>query len=80
MKGNQVDRIVFVLSHDYEAPHGDTGKYIGVYSTRPEAEAAISRMAKLPGFADYPKGFVIDEYTLNQDHWTSGFVTIRGAK
>ena len=47
---------------------------IGVYSERLKAEEALSRARKLPGFCDYKDGFVIDQYTLNEDHWTEGFV------
>jgi hypothetical protein len=29
----------------------------------------------LPGFRDYPEGFHIDEYQLDQDQWREGFIT-----
>ncbi|MCA9599083.1 MAG: hypothetical protein KC776_37490 [Myxococcales bacterium] len=68
---------VFVLHH---VAHVDSGaedeKLIGVYSTRQHAEAAIQRLRSLPGFSDFPDGFVIDEYALDEDHWTEGFVTL----
>jgi hypothetical protein len=45
---------------------------IGVYSTHANAESAIERSRKLPGFSDYPEAFLIDEYVVDEDHWTSG--------
>ena len=47
---------------------------IGVYSTEEEANEAISRVKGQKGFSEYPTGFHIDEYKLNRDHWTEGFV------
>jgi hypothetical protein len=46
---------------------------IGVYSLQSKAEEALTRAKNLPGFKDYPDGFVIDGYVLDEDHWTSGF-------
>ena len=65
--------------------HGDS-MLIGVYSTRDAAIAAVHRLADQPGFADYPEmveetdtaGFLVEAYTLNQDHWTEGYVTEPG--
>ena len=67
---------VFVLQHEYEEPEGvDHTKFIGVYSSRGAAEAAIARIADQPGFTDYPEGFAIDEYQVDKDHWVEGFVS-----
>ena len=30
----------------------------------------------LPGFRDVPDGFILDEYLVDQDNWTEGYVTI----
>ena len=51
-------------------------KLIGVYETRAAALAAQQRLSTKPGFAQCPEGFEIDEYTLGQDHWTEGYVTV----
>lgn len=51
-------------------------KFIGVYSTREKAQAAIERLKTQPGFQDTPDGFCIDEYVVDQDHWTEGYVTV----
>jgi hypothetical protein len=72
---------VFPLWHAYETRVGagedeivvDHEKLVGIYSTRTNAEEAQARTAKLPGFLDYPDGFVIDEYKVDEDHWREGF-------
>jgi hypothetical protein len=68
---------VFVLQHSYEL--SETGeeetKFIGVYSTREEAQEAMNWLSKQPGFKDFPAYFYIDEYEIDQDNWSEGFVT-----
>jgi hypothetical protein len=51
--------------------HGD-GCLIGAYSSREKAEDARERAKIIPGFSQYSDGFVIDEYAVDEDHWTSG--------
>jgi hypothetical protein len=79
---------VFVLQHCRTDESGyDNLKMIGAYSSRSEAERAVERLRGMPGFKDSPKivdplkdeessGFYIDEYALNEDHWTEGFVSV----
>jgi hypothetical protein len=64
----------FVLQHTN--PVNDDVKFIGVYSTRENAELAITRLSQLPGFVQSQDGFSIDEYDLDVDHWTEGFCTM----
>jgi hypothetical protein len=37
---------------------------------------ALKRMVCLPGFQDFADGFHVDEYDLDEDQWTEGFVTV----
>lgn len=67
---------VFVAQHEYEWYGHDQVKFIGVYATRSDAESAIARLRGQPGFRDWPDGFVIDEYSLGEDHWVEGFSTM----
>lgn len=68
---------VFVLQHVHELEGGDEDvKLIGVYSTREQAFSAVERLRSLPGFCDEPSGFNVDEYSLDQDQWTEGYVTV----
>lgn len=70
------DAVVYVLWHSLELDGHDEDKMIGVYSTKAKASGAMRRYRKLKGFRDYPDGFIIDPYRLNQDHWAEGFVTV----
>jgi len=67
---------VFILQHSYELLDCDETKFIGVYSSKDEANNAISRLSNLIGFSDRIDGFSIDEYEINKDHWTEGFITV----
>lgn len=68
---------VFILHHAHQiTPEQEDVKLIGIYSTRKRAKEARSRTVKLPGFCDAPDGFHIDEYEVDADHWTEGYVTL----
>lgn len=68
-----MDRL-FVLLHSLP----DTGKVkvVGIYSSREMAENAMERARLLPGFAEEPEGFTIDQYVIDKDHWPRGFVRL----
>ena len=71
---------VFVLQHVHSREDGvEDVKFIGVYSSREKAQEAVARLARLPGFAEAPDGFHIDEYRVDQDHWAEGYVAAAGA-
>jgi hypothetical protein len=71
---------VFVLQHVHSREDGaEDVKFIGVYSSREKAQEAAGRMGCLPGFADAPDGFHIDEYRVDQDQWAEGYVVVAGA-
>ncbi|MFF8599974.1 hypothetical protein ACF065_25570 [Streptomyces sp. NPDC015232] len=65
---------VFVDERD-----GDDVKLLGVYSSSAKAEERMRRARLLPGFADEPDCFVVDEYTVDEDEWADGFETVRPA-
>jgi len=67
---------VFILQHSYELEDCDEIKFIGLYSTKTEAKNAINRLSNQDGFKYKIDGFEIDEYELNKDNWTEGFVTM----
>lgn len=64
---------VFLLEHTIPRSDHDNVKFIGVYSTKQSAEAAISRLKNLPGFRDPTGEFVLEAYELDKDHWAEGF-------
>ena len=80
---------VFIVQHIHVHEHGaEDLKLIGVYESRKAAEQAVERLARQPGFRDWPciidplqddeeRGFYIDEYKVGEDHWTEGYVTVK---
>jgi hypothetical protein len=68
---------VFVVQHVHSTRVDlEDVKFIGVYSSRENAQAAVARLAHAPGFSDAPDGFHIDEYRIDQDHWVEGYVSL----
>ena len=68
--------VVFVVQHIHRLSHdADDVKFIGVYSTRRNAQAAVRRLRRMPGFSSTPKGFCISEYEIDQDNWAEGYLT-----
>jgi len=71
---------VYVLQHVHSAEDGaEEVKFIGVYSSRENAQAAIARLGQAPGFSDAPTGFHIDEYQVDKDQWIEGYSTLANA-
>jgi len=66
-------KYAYVLHHEYEWCGRDESKLIGLYATKRDAEEAAALLKHQPGFCDWPDGFTIDKYHLNQTHWTEGF-------
>jgi hypothetical protein len=68
---------VVVLHHVHDLGDGDEDvKLVGVYSDEVAADAAISRKLGFAGFAEHPDGFEKSVYTLDEDAWSEGFVTV----
>ena len=67
---------VYVLQHERVM---EDVKFIGVYSSRENAQAAIARLSRAPGFSEAPAGFHIDEYQVDKDHWVEGYSTLAEA-
>jgi hypothetical protein len=61
---------VFLAQHIHKMHDGscDT-KLIGVYATESDANAAVRRVSDRAGFRDFPEGFTIEAYVLDQDQW-----------
>ena len=67
---------VFVVQHVHELTEDNEDvKFIGVYSSRQNAQAAVRRLRRQPGFSAVPDGFSIDPYEIDTDHWAEGFIT-----
>ena len=65
---------LFVLLHSL--PETGKVKVVGIYSSKKIAEAAEERSRQLPGFAEEPEGFTIQQYEVDKDHWPRGFVRL----
>ena len=72
---------IYLLQHSHEIEIGagvkaDETKVIGIYSSYENAERVKNRFKVKQGFNRFSEDcFYIDEYELDQDHWTEGFVT-----
>jgi hypothetical protein len=65
---------VYVLQHvSREGQSDEDVKLLGVYSSEVKANEALRTLSQQPGFCDNPKGFHIDAYELDKDHWEEGF-------
>lgn len=67
--------VAFLLQHVRDEQE-ETSKVIGIYSTLGYAEEAKRRLSIQNGFKDYAEGFSIDEYVINKDHWSEGFLDL----
>ena len=66
---------VYILWHTIKLEDGDEHeKLLGVYTSKERMESAANRLENQPGFRDYRDNFFSDEYELDRDHWTEGFV------
>ena len=66
---------VYIVQHVHSRDDGnDDVKFIGVYSSRGTADAAVGRLSVQPGFSETIDGFSVDEYPLDRDQWVKGFV------
>ena len=61
--------------HELDADQDDV-KLIGAYSSEENGNRAADRAKLLPGFRDLPEGLLLEAYTLDEDHWREGYVTI----
>ena len=73
---NKTMKTVFILYHSYDLEGCEETKLIGVYSSKDEADQAVTRLKDKNGFKYRPDAFVTSEYDINQDHWTEGFATV----
>jgi hypothetical protein len=70
----------YVLQHVHSVSDGaEDVKLVGVYSSRENAQAAITRLSQAPGFSEAPAGFHIDEYQVDKDQWVEGYSTLANA-
>ena len=71
------ERSVFLVWHCHDLDEEADYKLLGVFSTRVRANERVGRAREEEGFRDHPENFVVDEYELDKDTWTEGFVTVQ---
>ena len=67
---------VFFVQHSYKTGEDDLEevKFIGIYSTRQNAEKAIMKLKGEEGFRDHPvECFELEEYELNKEYNVEDF-------
>ncbi|MFB9324535.1 hypothetical protein ACFFSY_01100 [Paenibacillus aurantiacus] len=70
-------KIAYIVQHSYEVGEDeqfDETKIIGIYSSLEKAKSVVDRYKLLPGFREYANNFFIDEYEIDADNWTEGFI------
>lgn len=76
-------RWYYKLTHEYALNDHKQKKYIGIYSTKQNAERAAEKLRDAEGFCDYPDSFVIKRVfriikpkLLDKTFWEDGFFTV----
>ena len=70
---------VHLLWHIHDLGDEEDWKFVGVYSSPEQLDAAKTRVGRLPGFRDDPDAFRVEDVTVNEDLWTEGFETVEDA-
>ena len=69
---------ILVVQHVHAHRDGtEDVKFIGVHSSKHVAGLGIRRLCRKPGFRSTARGFHVDRYELDHDHWTEGYITDR---
>ena len=69
-------KTLFIVHHVHSiSSESDNAKLLGVYSSKTNAKNAIARFRQKPGFKEHPDGFLIDEYQIDKDYWSEGFIS-----
>lgn len=71
------DRL-YIVCHMYEINEHEEARMIGIFSSVNKANEVIKKHKKLPGFKEYPDGFIVDTCKMEEEDWESGFIISRG--
>ncbi len=63
------------LDYSEDKEDGQSPRWIGTFTTRELAQAAIELCRRQPGFRNWPDSFRIFESPLDVDHCETGFVS-----
>jgi homoserine kinase type II len=71
---------VFLVEHVRSDDDEDVDvKTIGIFSSKYEAEQAISSLKSVVGFRSYPEGFTISGMVVDRIYWAEGFISAQDA-
>jgi hypothetical protein len=70
-------KVYYVQHENIEDDYIEEPRMIGIYSSEKLAQEAIERAKKLSGYGDFPEGFQITKYILDNDQWNFGFKFIQ---
>ena len=66
--------IIYALEHTHEVEEDSVDrKSLAIFSSRELAEEAIARYKPQEGFCDFPDGFHLDEYVVDEIDYEDGF-------
>ena len=75
------NRSIYFLQHEYSDDGYDYVTNIGIFMNYNDAKKVMEELKKSPKYIEKTdglyadeNGFNIDEYLLDEDHWTEGFV------
>ncbi len=75
-----MEKEIYYVEHVYEKDNEEEIKFIGVFSSRKNAQNAIDKLFLKPGFRDFPiECFQISEGKLNRYGWEEGFTSWKDA-
>lgn len=66
----------YMLWHIHDLGDEEDWKFVGVYSSQAQVDAARERVSQLPGFCETPKDFKVERVGVDEDQWTEGFVSV----
>ena len=66
---------VFVLQHGKGEYADEDLKFIGVFASREAANSAIRHLKTQRGFCTKEGRFSLDKYTVDQMHWSTGYIS-----
>jgi hypothetical protein len=59
---------LYVVSHRRSLNGGVDMKFLGLFANLETAVSAVNDLKKARGFKDFPKGFLIQEFTVDSSH------------
>lgn len=73
--------VVWQVTHGQGAPYFDEEiKFIGIFSSRKNARAAVAYLKARPGFRKAGGRFFVEPCSIDKVEWNTGYITWNGSK